>query len=340
MSAIETTAPTTLEAPVATSAAAELALARTDTVAVSEADYAESLRMAEEIGKVKMAQAISSGLSLSVIRWFAAMKESGSYKRAPIMNFRGELFRPKTFEELCEGMGFSRSTVHENLQNFATLGERCLAEAQELGLKVRDMRKVRKALKDAPEETKQEVFAALRGAKDSSEDLKTALDVVCAQLAAAKTETKKLTSQAEKLKKAEEDLRKDYDARGKVLDARTAQYEELNEKYIRATSPHPSDREAQKILRNKTSREELDKKCGDALLAVAQLAAHGAAMLADEEMEEDTLSYVHQRISLAVKSMAASILDNGIDVDLSAEFSVDFGDAGEGEAADAGTDNE
>ena len=82
-------------------------------------------------------------------------------------------------------------------------------------------------------------------------------------------------------------------------------------------------------MRNKTSREELDKKCGDALLAVAQLAAHGAAMLADEELEEDTLSYVHQRISLAVKSMAAAIRDNGIDVDLAAEFEVDFGDEGD-----------
>ena len=61
-------------------------------------------------------------------------------------------------------------------------------------------------------------------------------------------------------------------------------------------------------------------------------------MLADEELEEDTLSYVHQRISLAVKSMAAAILDNGIDVDMAAEFSVDFGD--EGEAAESGTDNE
>lgn len=317
---------------------AELSAARTETVAVSEADYAESLRMAEEIGKVKMAQAISSGLSLSVIRWFSSMKESGAYKKAPVMDFRGKLFRPKTFEELCEGMGFSKSTVHENLQNFAALGERCLSEAQELGLKVRDLRKVRKALKDAPEETKEEVFAALRGAKDSSEDLKTALDVVCAQLTAAKTETKKLADQAEKLKKAEENLRKDYDARGQVMEAQAAKYDELNEKYIRATSPHPSDREAQKLLRNQTSREELDKKCGDALLAVAQLAAHGAAMLADEELEEDTLAYVHQRISLAVKGMAAAILDNGIDIDLSAEFSVDFGDEGEGE--DAGTDNE
>lgn len=318
---------------------AELAAARTDTVAVSEADYAESLRMAEEIGKVKMAQAISSGLSLSVIRWFSSMRESGAYKGKLLIGPDGNTFRPDTFEKFCEGMGFSKSYVCENLQNFGTLGERYLSEAQELGLKVRDLRKVRKALKDAPEETRHEVFAALRSARENSpEEMRQALDVVCSRLTETRAENKKLAEQAEKLKKAEEDLRKDYDARGQVMEAQAAKYDELNEKYIRATSPHPSDREAQKLLRNQTSREELDKKCGDALLAVAQLAAHGAAMLADEELEEDTLSYVHQRISLAVKGMAAAILDNGIDVDLSAEFSVDFGDAGEGE--DAGTDNE
>ena len=326
----ETTTPAALDA--------ELAAARTDTVAVSEADYAESLRMAEEIGKVKMAQAISSSLSLSVIRWFSSMKASGSYKNKVLIGPDGKTFRPATFEQLCEGMGFSKNTVNEHLQNFATLGERCLSEAQELGLKVRDLRKVRKALKDAPEETKQEVFAALRSARDSSEDLKTALDVVCAQLTAAKTETKKLAAQAEKLKKAEEDLRNDYKARGEVMEAQAAKYDELNEKYIRATSPHPADREMQRILRNKTAREELDKKSGEALLAVAQLAAYGASVLADEDMDEDTLAYVHQRISLAVKGMTAAILDNGIDVDMAAEFSVDFGDEAEGE--DAGTDNE
>lgn len=319
---------------------AELAAARTDTVSISEADFTESVRMAEEIGKVKMAQAISSGLSLSVIRWFSSMKESGAYKGKLLVGPGGNTFRPTTFEQLCDGMGFSYRTVAENLQNFGTLGERCLSEAQELGLKVRDLRKVRKALKDAPEETRHEVFAALRSARENSpEEMRQALDVVCSRLTETRAENKKLAEQTEKLKKAEEDLRKDYDARGQVMEAQAAKYDELNEKYIRATSPHPSDREAQKLLRNQTSREELDKKCGDALLAVAQLAAHGAAMLADEELEEDTLSYVHQRISLAVKGMTAAILDNGIDVDLSAEFSVDFGDAGEGEA-DAGTDNE
>ena len=323
---ISETVPATLDA--------ELAAARTDTVSISEVDFAESVRMAEEIGKVKMAQAISSGLTLGIIRWFASMKESGSYKGRLLVGPDGKTFRPENFEQLCSGMGFSFKTVYEHLKNFADLGERCLAEAQELGLKVRDMRKVRKALKDAPEETKQEVFAALRDAKDSSEDLKTALDVVCAQLTAAKTETKKLAAQAEKLKKTEEDLRADYDARGQLLEAQTTKYDELNEKYIRATSPHPSDREAQKLLHNQTSREELDKKCGDALLAVAQLAAHGVAMLADEDLDEDTLAYVHQRISLAVKGMAAAILDNGIDIDLAAEFSVDFGDEEAGDGTD------
>ena len=327
----ETTTPATLDA--------ELAAARTETVSISEADFTESVRMAEEIGKVKMAQAISSGLSLSVIRWFSSMRESGAYKGKLLIGPDGNTFRPDTFEKFCDGMGFSRKTIEEHLRNFSTLGERYLSEAQELGLKVRDMRKVRKALKDAPEDTRHEVFAALRNARENSpEEMRQALDVVCSRLTETKAENKKLAAQAEKLKKAEEDLRKDYAARGQVIEAKTAQYEELNEKYIRATSPHPADREMQRLLRNKTAREELDKKSGDALLAVAQLAAYGASVLADEDMDDDTLAYVHQRISLAVKSMTAAILDNGIDVDMAAEFSVDFGDEAEGE--DAGTGNE
>lgn len=324
----ETTMPAALDA--------QLAAARSDTVAISETDFTDAVRMAEEIGKVKMAQAISSGLSLSVTRWFSAMKESGSYKGKLLIGPDGTTFRPENFEQLCKGMGFSYQTIAEHLQNFGTLGERCLAEAQELGLKVRDLRKVRKALKDAPEETKHEVLAGLRNARDNggAEELRQALDVVCSRLSELKAENKKLSDRTEKLKKAGDDLRKDYDARGQVLEAKTAQYDELNEKYIRATSPHPSDREAQKLLRNQTSREELDKKCGDALLAVAQLAAHGAAMLADEDLDENTLAYVHQRISLAVKGMSAAILDNGIDIDLAAEFSVDFGDEEAGDGTD------
>lgn len=203
----------------------------------------------------------------------------------------GKTFRPENFEQLCKGMGFSRENVDLNLRNFNTLGERYLSEAQELGLKVRDIRKVCKALKNEPKEEKKGLFAALRHAKESggSEEMRQALDVVCSRLTELKKENEKLSKQTKALDEKEKNLRADYDARGQLLEAQTTKYDELNEKYIRATSPHPSDREAQKLLRNQTSREELDKKCGDALLAVAQLAAHGAAMLADEDLDEDTL---------------------------------------------------
>lgn len=323
MSDISQNTPATLDA--------ELAAARTETVAVSESDYAESLRMAEEIGKVKMAQAISSGLSLGVIRWFASMKESGSYKGRLLIGPDGKTFRPATFEELCGGMGFSYRTVAENLQNFTALGERYLAEAQELGLKVRDMRKIRKALKNEPEEEKKGLFAALHHARENggSEEMRQALDVVCSRLTELKKENEKLSEQASALGEKEKNLREDYNTRGQLLEAQAAKYNELREKYIRATSPHPSDREVQKFARNGAAREELDRMSNEALLAVARLAACGATVLSDEDMEEDTLAYVHQRISLAVKGMAAAIRDNGIDVDLAAEFEVDFGDEGD-----------
>lgn len=81
---ISETAPATLDA--------ELAAVRTETVSISEADFAESVRMAEEIGKVKMAQAISSGLTLSIIRWFSSMKESGSYKGKLLVGPDGQDF--------------------------------------------------------------------------------------------------------------------------------------------------------------------------------------------------------------------------------------------------------
>ncbi len=286
----------------------------------------DSLIMVEEIGKVKMAQAVSSSLNLTVIRWFSAMKESGSYKNKLLIGPGNIPFRPENFEQLCEGMGFSKSTIHEYLQNFAALGERCLSEAQELGLKVRDLRKVRKALKDAPEEKKQEVLAAIRSAKESTpEELKSAIDVICEQLSSARGETKKLTEQIKKLKTDSEELRKDYEARGQVLEAKSAQYQELNEKYIRVISPHPSDVEILKLTKNQTARKELDSKCNEALLAVSALAAQGAAILSDETIDDDTAAYVHRRLSLAIKDMAARILGAGIDVDLTTEFTVDFG---------------
>lgn len=304
-----------------------LALARNGTVEISESDFADSIQLAEDFGKVKMAKAIASGLNLSVIRWFAAMKESKAYKGKIIVGQNGHTFRPETFEQLCEGMGIDRKTIYEGLQNLAVLGPQYLEEAHNLGLKVRDFRRVRKALKEAPEDKREEVFSALRSAKDSPEELRIALDVVCEQLSASRAEKKQLESQIENLETQSISIKEDYKARGRLLEIRAKEIDELREKYSRASSPHPADVEERKILKDSNARSELDEKCTAALLAISELAAQASAIIADSEIGEETAAWVHGRLSLAVKDMAQVILGHGLDVDLEAEFSVDYGDA-------------
>lgn len=294
------------------------------------------MKMAEEIGKVKMAQAISSGLSLSVIRWFSSMKESGAYKNKSLVSFDGKVFRPENFEQLCEGMGFSQKTVYEHLQNYSTLGERFLTEAQNLGLTVRDTRKIRKALKDAPEEEKREVFARLR--ESTPEEMKTALDVICSRYIQNKKALSKAKEEAAKLKEKVETLEKDKEAQQKVAQERNDQIATLKEELIVATSSAIADVEVKKMKKNAKNREIIDEKCRDALLAVANLAAFGSSVLADNENSEETAAYVHERISATVRGMAAHILSAGIDVDLVSELVPDFGPDSDGEPL-PGADN-
>ena len=85
------------------------------------------------------------------------------------------------------------------------------------------------------------------------------------------------------------------------------------------------------MKKNAKNREIIDEKCRDALLAVANLAAFGSSVLADDEVSEETAAYVHERISSAVRGMAAHILSAGIDVDLTAELVPDFGPDVDGE---------
>lgn len=297
---------------------AELEKVRTDTVSISEADFTESMRMAEEVGKVKMAQAISSGLTLGVMRWFSSMKESGAYKNKLLIGPDGKTFRPATFEQLCEGMGFSRRNVDEHLQNYAALGEQLLEEAQTLGLRVRDLRKVRKALKDASEEEKREVFARLK--ESSPEDMKTALDVVCSRYLESKKALGKAEKETEKLKEKVKTLEADQETQQQIAKERNDQIAELKEKLLTATSPVPSDKAVTAAKRNVNAKKRIDLLCNELFFATMKLTSGAEAIFADETMESDTLEYLHKRVSLAIKDAANVIRTSGIDVDLAAEF--------------------
>lgn len=308
----------------------ELEAVRSGTVSIRTEDYARDLEFQQQVGRVQGFQAAASGLSLAVIQWFSAMKASGEYKGRNFTDRHGTVHQPKNFEELCDAMEFSRRTIDEALQNYATFGEERLTEIRNLGLTVKDTRKIRKAIKDVDEDTKKEIFRELKSS--TPEDLRVTIDVICAQHAKAQADNKKLEKEAAKLKEKVETLEKDKETQQKVAQERNDQIATLKEELIVATSSAIADIEVRKMKKNAKNREILDEKCRDALLAVAELAARGSAILADEETSEETATYVHERISAAVQGMAAHILGAGIDVDLAAELVPDFGEEALSEA--------
>lgn len=315
----------------------ELEAVRTGTVSVRTEEYARDLQFQQQVGRVQGFQAAASGLSLAVIQWFSAMKASGEYKGRSFTDQRGNIHQPRTFDELCEAMGISRRTVDEALQNYAEFGEERLTEIRNLGLTVKDTRKIRKAIKDVDEDTKKEIFRELKGS--SPDELRVTIDVICAQHAQAQADKKKLEKKAEKLEETVEGLKADIVTKDEVAKSRNQQLDEAKEALVRATSPHPADVEVKKLQKNTNARKLLDEKCNAALMAVFELAAQASATFQDADVSEDTAAYVHNRISIMVKDMAARILEAGIDVDLTAEFAPNFGEALEGSFQPTETDD-
>lgn len=292
-----------------------------EKIEVNAAGYANAMKMAEEIGKVKMAQSLASGLNLGIIRWFAMMKESKGYKDQVLVDADGNTFITQTFEEFCEKMGFSKNTIYEHLQNFAVLGERYLQEAQEMGLKVRDMRRLRKALKDAPQEKREEIMASLQYARNDSEELKTALDVVCEQYAQSKAENRKLAEKISRLEEDAETAKQDYRAQSEVLQTRNRQYEELKEVYSKATNPGIRDRERLAIEFMEAARKKMDEICNEALITVVKMGGIAEEILQDERADAELKLYVQERVNLAISGMGYNLRQfSYLDVDLEAEF--------------------
>ena len=188
------------------------------------------------------------------------------------------------------------------------------------------------------EDTKKEIFRELKSS--TPEDLRVTIDVICAQHAKAQADNKKLEKEAEKLKEKVETLEKDKEAQQKVAQERNDQIAALKEELIVATSSAIADVEVKKMKKNAKNREIIDEKCRDAVFAVASLAAFGSSVLADDENSEETAAYVHERISSAVRGMAAHILSAGIDVDLTAELVPDFGPDMDGEPFPGADDQE
>ena len=302
--------------------AQELADLRTATVPMRADEFIDSMNLAEEIGKIKASQAVSSMLSLGAVRALAAVRDSKAYKSI-LMAGKNGIFKTDKFDDFCEGMGLARSTVYENLQNYDAFGEKAFEEVRELGLSRTNTRAIRKVIKDQPEDTKKAIMRELKNT--APEDMRTTIDVLCAQYGKAQADIKKLEKEKARLEGKVEGLEADIKTKDDLAKARNQQLDEAKEALERATSPYPADAAKRRDQVNVNARKEIDKVCQDAVHACMQIASQALAIFNHPEVEDDTCAYVHQAVSQAVDGMALTILNAGIDVDLKASFLVDYG---------------
>ncbi len=114
----------------------------------------KDLAFAVEIGKIQALQSIADLSRASVFKWFYERKENNDYKGVKLVGKEG-VFTPNSFEELCEGMGYSRSSIYEEIQNFKALGENLYEPVKKLGLPRAMMRDFRSAVATMPEEERE-----------------------------------------------------------------------------------------------------------------------------------------------------------------------------------------
>ncbi len=132
------------------------------------------LLLAQETGKIFALNSLATVSKLSVIKWFQLRKENKDYKGLEMVNAQNELFIANTFDDLCEGMGYSKSLILEEIQNLEALGENFYNSIQTLGIKRNDMRNVRAIMQDFSDEEKEAVQEQIKS--DDPEKLKDFLE--------------------------------------------------------------------------------------------------------------------------------------------------------------------
>lgn len=285
-------------------AAALVADLRQDSVALPKAEMAQSLRVAEAVGRISAFQLSEAFSRVAMLKLLAEIRATRSYKGATVvMASSGEAVTVTTWEDFCTAHGLSKQKINEDLQNLTTFGGDFLELQDRLGLGYRELRLLRKGLAELPPEERQAVLADVADA-DGPDAVREKLDDLRLELAQAQAR--------------EKELQADMEAKERVSRGKTDKMDKLAEQVARLTSSHPDDKAKTSLERNANSLTLLDEACAGVTHAVLALCAQGSAILADEASTDDTCMQVHRRVSILAEHIADCITRSGIDVDLTA----------------------
>lgn len=277
---------------------------RQDSIALPKEEMAQSLHMAETIGRISAFQINEAFNRVAMLKLLQEIRDTRSYKGATVsMRGSGDLVTVTTWEDFCTAYGYSHKKINEDLQNLTAFGGDFLELQDKLGLGYRDLRLLRKGLAELPPEEREAVLADVT-AVDGPDELQEKLEDLRLRLAQAEAKAKETQA--------------DIEAKEKVSRSKTEKLDELSEQVARLTSSHPDDKTKARITRNTNSLKLLDEACAEVTHKITILCAQANAILADDESTEETCMQVHRRVSILVEHMAGGLVGSGVDVDLTA----------------------
>lgn len=293
------------------SAAAELvAEARQSSEVMAQADLAEALHYNQIIGLTHYARALDSINKIALLKSLQQLKDAKDYKNMILPEPDGGVIKVRTWQQLCDALGLSRSKVDEDLANLAAFGEDVLKAQDSLGIGYRELRGLRGGLASLPEGEREEVQALIASAAASGdrEEILATLDEVGARNSKL---TRELAS-AEARARSQEEL----------LSTKNRQLDSLRTRIDTLTNPAtPEDRDRLQWERQSNIRQQISTICNSMTGSTVELCrilrdarAHDQAhpdmppVMTDELWRE-----LDARVCAAWRTMADILTEAGLD---------------------------
>ena len=173
----------------------------------------------EVLGMIRAFDVIGKFVTVTNLKLLADIKESNKYKGLVKKMPNGEVVTVNTWAELCQFLPVSRETIDQHLLMLRKFGEDFLSRAQDIGMGLRDMRKLR----SIPDESDQNIIIeATKKETMSREDILELMEEMAAKHSKEKTE---LTAKLEDVTGDLESVRKISAEKTKHLDEAREQLE-------------------------------------------------------------------------------------------------------------------
>ncbi len=288
-----------ITAEVATTPAADLARLQNDAALADKAvlDAEEVHRALGQLEGLEFARRVADVAAAQI---FLKIKEGKKYNGLPYRDAEGRVRHVASLEEFCEvKLGKSLRRVQELASNLHHLGPELYEAAETVGFKSRDYRAL-KALPEAEQETVKQALAS-----ETKEEVLAILEDLAERHA----------SEREAMRRENEGLKGDLDAKDKVLENKARSLDRVEVELEKLKSLPPNESTKLRLAQEEQAVEALNRAHIIALSELHKFLIQASTILEAEGVTAHTQQYCTQTVSLYCEDIVAALAKHGIPVD-------------------------